>query len=211
MYKSFVISLIALIISLISLYFSYQSDRIARDALGITLATSKLNLEPKLLIDDYMGKNRPAYLRLFNNGPVPAIHVTVQLFQLGYNQNKKAIRVAISDRPYNFYIASIQPKNSAIRPLDSKILTERYVMSYADAPKKEQPYYNDILEVRVRYYREADGKPFGGRKFFFRTPEGEWARENHSSFPKEILAATRKWPSMNFPPFFDLNPLNELN
>ena len=112
----------------------------------------------------------------------------------------------MSESPYN-YVESIRPKNSAIMPLDSKILTEREVMSYADAPKTEQPYYNDILEIRVRYYREADGKAFGGRKFFSRTQEKEWARENQSSFPTEILAAALKWPSRDFRPFFDLNPL----
>jgi hypothetical protein len=156
-----------------------------------------------------MGKNRPTYLSFFNDGPVPAIHVTVQLFQLGYDQNKKAIQVGMSESPYSFYFESIKPKTSASKRLDSKILTERYVMSYADAPKTEQPYYNDILEVRVRYYREADGKAFGGRKFFFRTKEGAWARENQSSFPREILAAALKRSSRDFPPFFDLNPLNE--
>ena len=189
-----------------SLAHSCESNRIA---LRITQATTKLDLEPKLRIDDYMGRNRPTYLRFFNDGPVPAIHVTVQLFQLGYDQNKKAIRVGISDSPHSFYVASIQPKNSTIMPLDSKILTERHIMSYADAPKTEQPYHNDILEVRVRYYREADGKAFGGRKFFFRTQEGEWARENQSSFPREILAAALKWPSRDSPDFVDLNPLNE--
>ncbi len=202
------IPLVALVISIISLVFSCQSKEIARDALGITKATTKLELEPKLQIDDYMGKNGPTYLRFFNDGPVPATYVTVQLFQLGYDQNKKAIRVAISESPYSFYVESIKPKTSAIMPLDSKILTERHLMSYADAPKMEQPYYNDILEVRVRYYREADGKAFGGRKFFFRTQEGEWARENQSSFPKEILAAALKRLSPDFRPFFDLNPLN---
>jgi hypothetical protein len=209
MFKSTVVPLIAVIISLVSLYFSYQSDKIARDALGITRATNKLDLEPKLQIDEYMGKKRPTYLRFFNDGPIPAMHVTVQLFHLGYNQNKKAIAIGISDSPYNFYFASIQPKSSVMMPLDLEILTDRYILSYADAPKKEQPYYNDILEVRVRYYREADGKPFGGRKFFFRTSEGEWARENQNSFPREILAAALKWPSRESPPFFDLNPLNE--
>lgn len=203
------IPLIALVISIVSLIGSRESTRIAREALEITQATTKLLLEPKLRIDDYMGKNRPAYLRFFNDGAVPALHVTVQLFQLGYDQNKKAIRVGISDSPHSFYVASIQPKNSTIMPLDSKILTERHIMSYADAPKTEYPYYNDILEVRVRYYREADGKAFGGRKFFFRTQKGEWARENQSSFPREILAAALKWSSRDFPPFFDLNPLNE--
>ena len=208
-FQSSVIPLIALVISIISLARSCESDTIAREALRITQATSKLDLEPKLRIDDYMGKNRPTYLRFFNDGPVPAIHVTVQLFQLGYDQNKKVIRAGISESPYSFYVESIRPKNSAIMPSDSKILTEREVMSYADAPKTEQPYYNDILEIRIRYYREADGKAFGGRKFFFRTQEKEWARENQSSFPREILAAALKWPSRDFRPFFDLNPLNE--
>ena len=107
----------------------------------------------------------------------------------------------MSESPYN-YVESIRPKNSAIMPLDSKILTEREVMSYADAPKTEQPYYNDILEIRVRYYREADGKAFGGRKFFFRTQEKEWARESQSSFPTEILAAALKMAEPGFSSVF---------
>ena len=87
-------------------------------------------------------------------------------------------------------------------------------MSYADAPKTDQPYFNDILEIRIRYYREADGKAFGGRKFFFRTQEKEWARENQSSFPREILAAALKWPSRDFRRFLILihstnNPVGE--
>ena len=81
-FQSSVIPLIALVISIISLARSCESDTIAREALRITQATSKLDLEPKLRIDDYMGKNCPTYLRFFNDGPVPAIHVTVQLFSL---------------------------------------------------------------------------------------------------------------------------------
>ena len=180
----------------------------ARVSAEVAASTSKLDLEPELRIHNYMGKKRTTYIALFNAGPVPATHVTVQLFKLGYDPKKKAVSVGISQALPDFYFAAIQPKRSVDMPLDRTILTERFIMSFADA-KMEEPYYNDILEVRVRYYRDVDNKPFGGRKFFFRTLEGEWARENQSSFPREILAAALKMPSREIPPFRKLNPLNE--
>lgn len=141
------------------------------------------------------------YLRFFNDGAVPALHVTVQLFQLGYDQNKKAIRVGISDSPHSFYVASIQPKNSTIMPLDSKILTERHIMSYADAPKTEYPYYNDILEVRVRYYREAD-EGFRRAQVFFPHSKGRVGTGKSEFIPEGNSCCGTQMVKPGFPPFF---------
>ena len=203
------ISVASLGISLWAVLDANKSTEIAQNALDISRKTSKLGLRPELRLDDYMGVNRPPYLALYNAGPVPAVHVTVQIFSLGYDPKKKDVVIGMSEEPPNFYFPSIQPNRYTQMPLDRRTLSERFVMSYSDAPKMQEPYFNDLLEVRVRYYREVDSAAFGGRNFFFRTPEGDWARENQSSFPREVLAAALRWPSTNDPPFFKLNPLNE--
>ena len=78
-------------------------------------------------------------------------------------------------------------------------------MGWADAPRMQKPYYNDLLEVRIQYYRESDRNVFRGRGFFFRTPTGEWARENLSSFPKQVLRAAVESPFFLSKPGFELD------
>ncbi|MCH7985227.1 MAG: hypothetical protein IH847_01415 [Acidobacteria bacterium] len=204
------ISLSSLAIALASAVSSRRSASIAQQALNISISTSKLDLQPELRIDKYFGNNRAPYIALINAGPVPAVHVTVQLWHLGFDPKRMRVVLAMSEGPPSFYFKRIQPTRVQIMPLDRKVLTDRFVMGYSDAPRMNEPYYNDLLEVRVRYYRESDNKAFGGRKFYFRTQDEGWVRENVSSFPREILnAVLHEWRTIQAPPFFKLNPLND--
>ncbi len=179
----------------------------AEKALGVSQATSKLNLVPELRIDHRLGDQNPS-LVIVNVGPVSATHVTLQLVHLGYDPVRKRIRIATYETLQSFYFPSLQPDAMEVMRFNRQVLRQ-FLLGYVDPLADEkQPYYDDVLEIRVRYHREADNAAFARRVFYFRSDEG-WARENQSSFPRDVLQAAMASKLPLLKPLFAMYPWTE--
>ncbi len=182
-----------------------------RDALAVSRATSKLVLRPNIRAMGHLEATTPV-VRLTNIGPVPAVYVTAELFRIGLTRTAGSPPIPgltrVSGEFPSYYLPVINPQTAVILHVDKETLASREVMGYSEG-SLEKPYFGDIIQLTVRYYREADGREYGGAQFYFRTPEGTWVRENTNAFPRDILQllTSRDWPQPD--PDFDLHPFQQ--
>ena len=169
-----ILAIFALLFSIFALYRGCSVERDNR-------ALSHLDLRPHLRLNSSLKETNdiPAHFTLYNAGPVDAIQVEIQLSILEFStETDFTSRVAIMDAENPIII----PKLVALSRKSFKLPLKWAINSCS---LSKPPKYN-VVEVLVKYLREADRKSYADRAFYFFNPDNRLVTEYDNSLPKKV-------------------------
>lgn len=196
------ISIVAFLLSIFALYRGCAVERVNR-------ALSHLDLRPHLCLNSFLKDSHgiPAHFTLYNAGPVDAVQVEIQLSILGLSTESRATtRVAIigADNPI------ILPRLDSLSRKSFKLPLEWLINNC----KLSKPPKYSVVEILVKYLREADRKLYAERAFYFLNPDNRLVTEYDNSLPREIygpvIKAAHNSTAMKMASIDILNELNPI-
>lgn len=195
-----IISFIAILLSISALWRGCAVEKDNR-------ALSYLDLRPHLRLNSFLKETQdfPAHFTLYNAGPVDAVQVEIQLSILGLStESKETTRVAIMDLENPI----ILPRLGALNRKSFKLPLEWLINNC----KLSKPPKYSVVEILVKYLREADRKLYAERAFYFLNPDNrlvtEYDNSLHKKIYKPIIKAAHRSTAIKMA---SVDPLNELN
>ena len=140
-----------------------------------TRATSGLDLKPSLGLKAWFKKigDTPPHFEVWNEGPIDAVQLEIQLISHRYFPHKKKILVTGSGSNRTYSIPKLSPQQRK-----GFLFPKGWLNSNA---RLQEPPEHNVMEIRLTYRRESDKHQFSESSFYFVDPEGRWVSEFSSS------------------------------
>jgi len=173
------LSLIAIIVSALAVWFGYLARQDSRIISG-------LELKPSIKVNANINKNKfeKYHILIHNSGPIEALQLEAKLITHRYFEKTKDIRVSGTGSESSFAIAKLEPLKTAIFEIPEHFL---YVNAMLHEPKE-----HNVLELRVTYRRSPDFMIFSESAFYFVNPDGLWVSESSSSLNPEVYEIVKQ-------------------
>lgn len=182
---SIIIAFGALIVSIIfGIYSSnvaISSRGIARRAYQDSRSTSLLDLDPNIKLASLLNFDHGGVpeFRIYNEGPVDAVQVSVQLVDL-YFRDRDMNRQMSYNSADRWQIGRLIPFESFRIPIPAETLDR------VANPKTDPLHY--ALELQIVYRRESDRKIYASRAVYFIDPDRNLVRENVHTINNQTYA-----------------------
>ena len=167
------LSLVALLVSIYSVYLSKQTYKDAR-------AVTKLDVHPIVELSTYFQSiaGRPPHFIVKNNGPIEAQQLEIQLISHRYIPQKGGIGLSTFGTEERYRVPKLEPFSSQLFKFPELWLE-------VNARIQKPPHHN-IMEIRLKYRRPVDLAVYEASAFYFINPSGCWVTENDQSLQPEV-------------------------
>jgi len=166
------ISLLALVIAIASARFAYEQTK-------ITKRIKHLHVEPEVVFraNFKSSPGRPPYIKLTNLGPIKAVQVEIQFYELRYYPDAKKIRLAVFGSDTHWKIQELDVNESEYFEIPHSWIDGKYYLELAALEKKKVEDF--VMEAYITYRRESDLKIYKKRSFYFFDSQGNILTENN--------------------------------
>ena len=165
------ISLSALVIAIASACFAYNQTI-------ITKRIAHLHVEPEVLFKANFKSSpgRPPHFKLTNFGPIKAVQVEIQLYELRYCPDANKIRLAVYGSDTHWKIQELDVNKPEYFDIPHSWYDGKYYLELAALENKKVDDF--VMEAYITYRRKSDLKFYKKRSFYFFDSQGKILTEN---------------------------------